>query len=73
MAADDVGEGLLIRSKDEILIPTYFYSVPVSEITQPASNLLATPPASCYRTHSFLGGTGGNDWALFSALAHKEV
>jgi hypothetical protein len=33
---------LLIWFNDKILIPTYFYSVPVQEITQPACNLLAT-------------------------------
>jgi hypothetical protein len=46
------GGGLLILSNDEILIPAYFCSVPVEEITQPASNLLATPLVSCYHTCS---------------------
>ncbi len=35
---------LLIWFYDKILISTYFYSVPLQETTQPASNLLAT----CY-------------------------
>ncbi len=33
---------ILIWFNDEILIPTYFYSVPVYEIKQVPSNLLAT-------------------------------